>query len=145
MPAPYMKKTQKPGTPPGASGPDDPLKPHQPLSDALAHLYQGSGTLQEAPGALGEFGLSRTSPVPTASLEESRRYLGRLRRTGGERVVWTHSATIAVGLNGKPVFQYTILSQLGQLLATLYLSPGYEGTSTRAPRGFELESEASGR
>jgi len=79
--------------------------------------------------------------VPTASLEEARRYLSRLRLLGGERVVWTHSATIAVGLNGKPVLQYAILSLDGKTLATLHLSPGYDGNSTRAPRGFELEAE----
>jgi hypothetical protein len=142
MRAPEMSEKQKPGVPPGQPELDAAVKPQQSLSDALADLYRAAGVIQEAPGALGEFGHSRTNPVPTVSLEESRRYLSRLRLVGGERVVWTHSATIAVGLNGKPVFQYAILSALGQPLATLYLSPGYDGTSSKAPRGFVLEPEA---
>ena len=145
MRAPEMTEEKKPGGPPEPSGPEAALKPHQPLSDALARLYGSAGGVQEAPGALGEFGHSRTNPVPTASLEEARRYLSRLRVLGGERVVWTHSATIAVGLNGKPVLQYAILSLHGKSLATLHLSPGYDGNSTRAPRGFELQPEAPGR
>lgn len=135
-----MSEEKKQGGAPEPPQADAALKPHQPLSEALAQLYQRGG-IEEAPGGLGEFGHSRSNPVPAASLEAARRYLGRLRRAGGERVVWTHSSTIAVGLNGKPVFEYAILSQLGQSLATLYLSPGYHGTSGRAPRGFELEPE----
>jgi len=142
MRAPEMSEKRKPGESPGQPEADAALGPQPPLSDALARLYGSAAGAQQAPGALGEFGHSRTNPVPTVSLEESRRYLSRIRRLGGERVVWTHSATIAVGLNGKPVFQYAILSLHGQPLATLYLSPGYDGTSTLAPRGFELEPEA---
>jgi len=142
MRAPAMSEKYKPGNPPGQPEPDATLTPRQTLSEALARLYGGAGAIHEAPGALGEFGHSLTSPVPTVSLEAARRYLSRVRLLGGERVVWTHSATIALGLNGKPVFQYAILSLLGQPLATLYLSPGYDGTSTRAPRGFQLEPEA---
>ena len=145
MRTPQMSDKQKPGGPPGQPEPDAPLPPREGLTEALARLYQGAGAIQEAPGALGDFGHSRTSPVPTVSLEEMRRYLGRLRLPGGERVVWTHSGTIAVGLNGKPVFQYAILSLHGQSLATLHLSPGYDANSTRAPRGFVLEPEVPGR
>jgi hypothetical protein len=142
MRAPLMNKERKPGDLPGPPETDAAVKPHESLSEALARLYTTNSEIQEAPGGLGEFGHSRTNPVPTVSLEESRRYLSRIRLLGGERVVWTHSATIAFGLNGKPVFQYAILSPLGQPLATLYLSPGYDRTSTKAPRGFELEPEA---
>ena len=141
MRVPLMSEKYKPGNPPGQPEPDAAVKPHESLSEALARLYKTNSEIQEAPGGLGEFGHSRTNPVPTVSLEESRRYLSRIRLLGGERVVWTHSATIAFGLNGKPVFQYAILSLLGQPLATLYLSPGYDRTSTKAPRGFELEPE----
>ena len=142
MRAPVTSEKQKPGNPPGQPEPDAALTPRQTLSEALARLYGGADGIQEAPGGLGEFGHSLTNPVPTVSLEASRHYLSRVRLLGGERVVWTHSATIALGLNGKPVFQYAILSLVGQPLATLYLSPGYDGTSTRAPRGFQLEPEA---
>jgi hypothetical protein len=45
-----------------------------------------------------------------------------------------------VGLNGKPVFQYAIVSEHGRPVATLYLSPAYAGTSTKAPRGFTLDA-----
>jgi hypothetical protein len=137
-----MNDKKKPGGLPGQPESDSPLPPRQALTEALTRLYQGAGHSEEAPGALGEFGHSRTSPVPTVSLEEIRRYLGRLRLPGGERVVWTHSGTIAVGLNGKPVFQYAILSLHGQSLATLHLSPGYDANSTKAPRGFVLALEA---
>jgi hypothetical protein len=140
---PLMSEERKPGSLPGQPASNEPSASQQSLTDALARLYGTAGSLREAPGGLGDFGHSRTNPVPTASLEASRRYLSRLRRTGGERIVWTHSGTIAAGLNGKPVFQYAILSQAGQSLATLYLSPGYAGTSILAPRGFTLEPEST--
>ena len=142
MHTPEMSEKHKPGGPPGPPEPDTALTPRQNLTEALVRLYQGAGDTEIAPHAFGEFGHSRTSPVPTVSLEESRRYLSRLRLLGGERVVWTHSSTIAVGLNGKPVFQYAILSLRGQPLTSLYLSPGYDRNSTRAPRGFVLEPES---
>jgi hypothetical protein len=141
MRTPEMTEKQEPGGPPGQPEPDAAVPPRQNLTEALVRLYQGADDRQAAPGAFGEFGHSRTSPVPSVSLEESRRYLSRLRLLGGERVVWTHSSTIAVGLNGKPVFQFAILSLRGQPLTTLYVSPGYERNSTRAPRGFVLEPE----
>lgn len=144
MRTPQMNDKQKSGGPPGQPEPDAPLPTRETLTDALARLYQAAGDSQEAPGALGEFGHSRTNPVPIVSLEEIRRYLSRLRLPGGERVVWTHSGTIAVGLNGKPVFQYAILSLHGQALATLHVSPGYDRNSTKVPRGFVLEPETPG-
>jgi hypothetical protein len=134
-----MEKKDESGEAPPRPDAEAPARRHQPLSEALSRLYQGANPGDAAPGGIGEFALARSNPVPVASLEECRRYLGRLRRADGERIVWTHSGTIAVGLNGKPVLQYAILSLGGQTLTTLYLSPGYAWTSAAAPRGFLLE------
>lgn len=134
-----MDKKDESGKAPSQPAADEPARRHQRLSEALARLYQGATPADAAPGGIGEFALALSNPVPVASLEECRRYLGRLRRAGGERIVWTHSGTIAVGLNGKPVLQYAIHSLGGQTLTTLFLSPGYAWTSAAAPRGFLLE------
>jgi hypothetical protein len=139
-----MAEKEEPSVPPAGQAPGEAIRPHQPLSEALVRMYRGSGAPDEAPGGIGEFGHSRTNPVPTSSLEACARYLARLRQLGGQRVVWTHSATIAVGLNAKPILQYAIHGMDGRALTKLYLSPGYPATSGKAPRGFLLEPLAPG-
>jgi hypothetical protein len=147
MQAYEMSEKQKPGGKPGQPAPHEALKPHRPLTEALARLYRDgdAGAPDAAPGGLAEFGHARSNPVPAASLEEMQRYLERLRLHGGQRVAWKLAGTIAAGVNGKPVFEYAILSLQGQTLTTLYLSLGYDGTSSRPPRGFVLAPDANAR
>ena len=97
-----MEEKDESGEAPPRPDAEAPARRHQPLSEALSRLYQGANPGDAAPGGIGEFALARSNPVPVASLEECRRYLGRLRCAAAralfyDRATRPHHATYGDG------------------------------------------------
>jgi hypothetical protein len=98
-----------------------------------------SGTDQdEIPGAVGEFGLCATNPIPTHTPFGSRFYLSRLRAASGGAINYVRRGSTIPVSGGHPVDIYTISDVRGQFLATIYVSPYHRRNSQRAPEGFQI-------
>jgi hypothetical protein len=105
------------------------------LMGALA----AAGTDQdEIPGAVGEFGLCVTNPVPTHTMFGSRFYLSSLRTASGGAVNYVRRGSTIPGSGGHPVDIYTVSDARGQFLAAIYISAYHKRNSGKAPKGFRI-------
>jgi hypothetical protein len=105
------------------------------LMGALA----ATGTDQdEIPGAVGEFGLCATNPIPTNTIFGSRSYLASLRTASGGAINYVRRGSTSAGSGEHQVDIYEISDARGRFLATIYISAYHKRNSKRAPAGFRI-------
>ncbi len=108
----------------------------------LGELSKDGTNEDVIPGAVGEFGLTPTNPVPTHTPLGSVAYLRSLRTTSGGGLTWSRrGSTTAEGVN-KPIDVYDVSDTDGRPLATFFISPYQKRNSRRAPRGFQIGTAA---
>jgi hypothetical protein len=98
-------------------------------------LYDGSNA-DIIQGGRGPFGFSTTNPIPTVCVRCSNRYLHLLRWRGNAVDATRLGSQQSTVCNGS-IDQYT-LSQRGQVVSTIFISPYHRKTSALAPDGFSL-------
>ena len=88
------------------------------------------------PGAQGEFGLSKTNPVPVYGIPSNERYLKGLKTDRGERITWKRKGSLKANGIEREIDQYTIYNEEGKEISTIFISPYHWSTSTKIPKGF---------
>jgi hypothetical protein len=89
-------------------------------------------------GAIGEFALSPSNPVPVYGIPNNEVYLGRLRTLDGMPVTWNRVGSLTYEGIMYNIDNYNIFDSLGKHIANIYISSYHPRTSTKAPKGFNL-------
>ena len=90
------------------------------------------------PGAYGEFGYDLTNPIPTRGIPSNETYLRRLRLLSGEKFKWERIGSFDASNIKNPIDGYEIMTENGESLCTIYISPYQRVISNQAPKGFYL-------
>jgi hypothetical protein len=96
--------------------------------------------MDEIPEGTGEFGLQATNPIPVKGIISIETYLKRLRTQDGKKAKWERVGSQAVENIINPIDIYTLLSEDGRKLPSLYFSPYHKRISNKAPKGYTLVS-----
>jgi hypothetical protein len=92
----------------------------------------------EIQGAVGEYGLEVSNPVPVNGIAANNVYLGRLRTPDGMPIQWSRVGSTRHKDINKPIDNYDIFNSKGKKITNIYISPYHLHTSTRAPKGFKI-------
>lgn len=101
---------------------------------------EGGATSDVIPGAYGEYGLCVTNPVPTKGIPSNEAYLRRLSLLSGEPFHWERIGSFGAPNIQHPIDGYDIITESGETLCTIYISPYQNIISNKAPKGFYLKS-----
>ena len=96
------------------------------------------GEYDEIPGAIGEFGLDATNPVPVNGIPANEKYLQSLQTAYGSSISWKRRGSLQVPGFQDPVDLYDIVDGNGKVLQPIYISPYHPKTSKKAPKGYRI-------
>ncbi len=91
------------------------------------------------PGAYGEYGLCVTNPIPTRGIPSNETYLQKLSLLSDEPFHWERVASFEAPNIENPIDGYDIISEKGEKLCTIYISPYQNVISNTAPKGFYIK------
>lgn len=89
-------------------------------------------------GAIGEFGLEPSNPVPVYGVPSNEVYLRRLRTLDGMPIKWERIGSMRHDDINEPIDNYRILNSNGVKITNIYISPYHLHTSLKAPKGFKI-------
>jgi len=89
-------------------------------------------------GAVGEFGLEPSNPVPVYGVPSNEVYLGRLRTLDGMPIKWNRVGSMQHENINEPIDNYNVFDSKGNKIANIYISPYHLHTSLKAPKGFKI-------
>lgn len=89
----------------------------------------------------GEFGLSKTNPIPVYGIPSNELYLKQLKTNTGGKITWKRKGSINVKGIEKEIDEYLIYDEKGKKIATFFISPYHWKTSKKLPKGFIHISE----
>ena len=84
----------------------------------------------------GEFGLSKTNPIPVYGIPSNEIYLKQLKTNLGGKITWKRKGSIKVKGIEKEIDEYLIYDEKGKKIATFFISPYHWKTSKKLPKGF---------
>jgi tetratricopeptide (TPR) repeat protein len=84
----------------------------------------------------GEFGLSKTNPIPVYGIPSNEIYLKQLKTNLGGKITWKRKGSIKVKEIEKEIDEYLIFDEKGKKIATFFISPYHWKTSKKLPKGF---------
>jgi hypothetical protein len=118
-------------------------KNDDPMADLLRAFADGiseSGlSVDELPGAYGEFGLVKTNPIPTNFSFGSDEYLSKIRTIDGKPIKFSRIGSVnADNFPTSPIDRYQIESSTGDQLQNFYICMYHKRNSNKAPEGFYL-------
>lgn len=93
-------------------------------------------TENEIPNGYGEFGLTKTNPVPVKGILANEAYLSQLRTLKGDELRWNRLGSTRAPNIDSPIDIYRITTKNGIDMGRIYISPYQSHTSTKAPKGF---------
>lgn len=102
----------------------------------LPWIYSKGVRSDEIPNGYGEYGLCKTNPVPTISIQCAGRYLSRLRFRGNP-VDANRLGSTSSDVTPGSIDVYK-LSVSDQDVATIFICPYHKRNSRKAPNGFTL-------
>jgi len=85
---------------------------------------------------IGEFGLSKTNPIPVYGTPSNEIYLKQLKTNLGGQITWKRKGSIKVKGIEKEIDEYLIFDEKGKKIATFFISPYHWKTSKKLPKGF---------
>ena len=94
------------------------------------------GEYDEIPGAIGEFGLDASNPVPVNGIPANEKYLQSLQSADGLSISWKRRGSLQVPGFQDPVDLYDVVDSNGRVLPPIYISPYHPKTSKKAPKGY---------
>lgn len=116
------------------------------IPDSLSALLNSYGlnnnngsTTDVIPGAFGEYGYCPTNPIPTKGIPANEIYLRRLALLSGEQFHWKRIGSTGANNIKNPIDMYDIISDTGESLCTIYISPYQNIISNKAPKGFYID------
>lgn len=102
-----------------------------------SELHQYGIDLDELPNGFGEFGLTKTNPIPTISADGSTDYLSRLRYKE-QTISYNRTGSVTENeVTNAPIDVYAI-TYLEKSLGNIYICPYHRRNSKKAPKGFEF-------
>ena len=93
-------------------------------------------TENEIPNGYGEFGLTKTNPVPVKGILANEAYLSQWRTLKGDELRWNRLGSTRAPNIDSPIDIYRITTKNGIDMGRIYISPYQSHTSTKAPKGF---------
>ena len=84
----------------------------------------------------GEFGLSKTNPIPVYGIPSNEIYLNQLKTDSGGKITWKRKGSIKVKGIEKEIDEYLIYDEKSKKIATFFISPYHWKTSNKIPKGF---------
>ena len=102
--------------------------------------YEDGATTDVIPGAYGEYGFSVTNPIPTRGIPSNEIYLKSLSLLSGEPFHWERIGSFGAPNIENPIDGYEIISDRGENLCTIYISPYQKTISKTAPKGFYIKN-----
>ena len=117
--------------------PDAPEDMFEVLFANLGNSDEGC-TTDVIPGAYGEYGFDLTNPIPTRGVPSNETYLHRLRLLSGEQIKWERIGSFGAPNIKHPIDGYKVMTENGESLCTIYISPYQRVISNQAPKGFYL-------
>lgn len=93
-------------------------------------------TENEIPNGYGEFGLTKTNPVPVKGILANEAYLSQLRTLKGDELRWNRLGSTHAPNIDSPIDIYRITTKDGIDMGHIYINPYQNHTSTKAPKGF---------
>lgn len=93
-------------------------------------------TENEIPNGYGEFGLTKTNPVPVKGILANEAYLSQLRTLKGDELRWNRLGSTHAPNIDSPIDIYRITTKDGIDMGHIYISSYQNHTSTKAPKGF---------
>ena len=118
--------------------PKAPEEMFEPLYKSLGN-YETGATTDVIPEAYGEYGLCVTNPVPTRGVSTNEAYLKRLSLLSGEPFHWERIGSFGAPNIENPIDGYEIITDNGEHLCTIYISPYQRIISNKAPKGFYIK------
>ena len=113
--------------------------------DVIEAFYRSLGnnangaTTDIIPGALGEYGFDVTNPIPTRGVPSNEAYLKSLSLLSNEPFHWERIGSFTAPNIKNLIDGYRIITDCGEYLCTIYISP-YQGIiSKTAPKGFYIK------
>lgn len=98
----------------------------------------GGPTSDTMPGAYGEFGKTKTNPIPVEGISSIDSYLKKLSRTDGGKISWNRiGSTGSENINGM-IDIYEIFNDSKTLIDTLYICAYCGKTTNRIPSGYKI-------
>jgi hypothetical protein len=114
------------------------LKARKEVYDVMSSMNAIDGcTTDEMPNGIGEFGLEPTNPIPVNTVEGSILYLNGLRAPDGSRINYERTGALKVHNIQKPIDEYKITHENGEILAHIYISPYQAKNTKKAPKGLQ--------
>lgn len=101
--------------------------------------YEDGATTDVIPGAYGEYGLCVTNPIPTRGIPSNETYLKSLSLLSGEPFHWKRIGSFGAPNIENPIDGYEIITDCGENLCTIYISPYQKTISKTAPKGFYIK------
>ena len=117
---------------------DPHIRKINPLFHAMLQLSADGTDADEIPGAVGEFGLVATNPIPTANIIASRSYLDSLTTSDGQKISYERRGSLVPDGAEKPVDIYDLSTPQGDFVGAVYISPYHRKNSNKAPKGFRI-------
>ena len=105
------------------------------IVQGIASNPQASNTSSIKEGK-GEFGLSKTNPIPVYGIPSNEIYLKQLKTNLGGKITWKRKGSIKVKEIEKEIDEYLIFDEKGKKIATFFISPYHWKTSKKFPKGF---------
>jgi hypothetical protein len=95
-------------------------------------------TTDVIPNAYGEYGFDVTNPIPTRGVPTNEVYLKKLSLLSNEPFHWERIGSFSSPNIKKPIDGYEIITDDGERLCTLYISPYQSVISNTPPKGFYI-------
>ena len=108
------------------------------MNEMIGNRADGA-TTDVIPGAYGEYGLCVTNPIPTRGIPANEVYLRKLALLSGEPFHWERIGSFGAPNIKMPIDGYAIISDEGERLCTIYISPYQKVISNKAPKGFYIK------
>lgn len=110
------------------------------MLQTLGNTDKGAST-DVISGAYGEYGLCVTNPIPTRGIPSNEVYLRKLALLSGESFHWERIGSFGAPNIENPIDGYEIISDSGDTLCTIYISPYQRVISNTAPKGFYIKND----
>ena len=113
--------------------------------DILECFYRSLGnntegtTTDTIPNAYGEYGFDVTNPIPTRGVSSNEAYLKKLSLLSNESFHWKRVGSFSAPNIKNPIDGYEIITDSGERLCTIYISPYQRIISNKAPKGFYIK------
>jgi hypothetical protein len=102
-----------------------------------SELHQNGVDSDELTNGFGEYGLTKTNPIPTISADGSNDYLSRL-RYNKQNISYVRTGSVtAPEITNAPIDVYAI-TYLNTNLVNIYICPYHRRNSKKVPKGFEF-------